>query len=318
MTIRHATDDDRDTLRALWVQWGVESRPAPPWANTSWEANQEEFDRALAANALFLAEEDGRPVGFVSAWLEDHVARIGDLYVAEAGRRHGTGGALVETVIENLRARGATHVLVHANLDSLPFYERLGFREESRNLVLALQMREVGVGRSFGSIHVQTDDLGAVERAVAQFVPRLPGGSSGSRVEPPGGGWTRVYDEACDRDPSALRRLATELSDRMGAVVIAIGVEHDEVVRFVLLEAGRVVDEYLSVPEHYGPLPPGDAIALAANPRVVARLTGADPAEIRAVARTAASPSELPPAQELLGAIAAAIGLEGADHGWDG
>ena len=75
----------------------------------------------------------------------------------------------------------------------------------------------------------------------------------------------------------------------MGAVVIAIGVEHDHVVRFVLHEAGRIVDEYLSVPEYYGPLPPGDAIALAANPRVVARLTGAEPAAVRAVARTALS-----------------------------
>jgi hypothetical protein len=104
----------------------------------------------------------------------------------------------------------------------------------------------------------------------------------------------------------------------MGAVVIAIGVEHDQVVRFVLLEAGRIVDEYLSVPEHYGPLPPGDAIALAANPRVVARLTGADPAVIRAAARTAKSPAELPPAHELLEQIAAAIGLDGAEHGWEG
>jgi hypothetical protein len=57
-------------------------------------------------------------------------------------------------------------------------------------------------------------------------------------------------------------------------------------------------------------------IALAANPRVVARLTGADPTVIRAVARTAASLSELPPPEDLLATIAGAIGLEGADHGW--
>jgi hypothetical protein len=48
----------------------------------------------------------------------------------------------------------------------------------------------------------------------------------------------------------------------------------------------------------------------------VARLTGADPAEIRAVARTAQTHEELPPPQELLAGIAAAIGLEGAEHGW--
>ena len=316
MTIRHGTEDDRTTLRALWERWQSESE-APPWADPSWEANEPELDRALAANALFLAEENGEAVGFVSAWLEDHVARIGDLYVMQAARRDGTGRALVEAVIENLRARGATHLLLGANLESLAFYERLGFREESRNLVLELEVRAFGAGRSYGSIQIQTDDLAAVERSVRQLVPRLPGQSRGSVVAPPRGGWIAVYDDVCDRDPSMLRRLAKELSERSRAVVLAIGIEHEEVVRFVLLEAGRVVDEYLSVPEHYGALPPGDVIALAANPRVVARLTGADPGVIRAVARTAGSPAALPPAQELLEAIAAAIGLEGADHGWD-
>ncbi len=300
----------------MWELWQSESPDAPPWADTSWEANEPELQRALHANALFLAEDGGRGVGFVSSWLEDHVGRIGDLYVEKAARGGGAGRELMGAVIENLRARGATHLLVNAHPDALRLYELLGFREISRNLVIDLEVREVGAGRSFGSIHVQTDDLGAVERAVRQFVPRLPGGSRGSIVSPVRDGWIAVYDDVCDRDPSMLRRLATELSDRMGTVVLSLGVEHDEVVRFVLLEAGRVVDEYLSVPEHYGALPPGDAIALAANPRVVGRLTGADPAAVRAAARTANSPSELPSADELIGEIARAIGVEGWEHGW--
>ncbi|HUQ22973.1 MAG TPA: GNAT family N-acetyltransferase [Gaiellaceae bacterium] len=316
MTIRHGTDEDRATLRRLWELWQSEGA-APPWADTSWEANEPELDRAVAANGLFLAEENGEAIGFVSSWLENNVAWIGDLYVTHTARGSGAGRALVDAVIENLRARGATHLRLNANLESVAFYERLGFREESRNLVRELEVRQVGGGRSYGAIHVQTDDAAAVERAVQQFVPRLPGRSRGSTVSAPRGGWIAVYDDVCDRDPSMLRRLAKELSERLGAVVLSLGVEHDEVVRFVLLEAGRVVDEYLSVPEHYGTLPPGDVVALAANPRVVARLTGADPAAIRAVARTAASPAELPPAPELLEAIAAEIGLEGADHGWE-
>jgi ribosomal protein S18 acetylase RimI-like enzyme len=318
MTVRHATADDFDALQSLWEQWQAESPQPPAWADVSWEANRAEFERSLDANALFLAEEDGAPVGFVTAWLDDHFAKIGDLYVSRAGRSRGTGRLLVDTVVENLRARGATHLFVNANPNALDFYERLGFREESRNLVLPLDVREFAGGRSWGSIHVQTDDLTVVERAVQQFVPRLPGGSRGSEVTSPRNGWITVYDEASDRDPASLRRLAKELSERTGAVVIAIGVEHEQIVRFVLHEAGRIVDEYLSVPEYYGPLPPGDAIALAANPRVVARLTGADPAAVRAVARTALSPADLPPAQELLESLAAAIGLEGAERGWEG
>jgi hypothetical protein len=72
------------------------------------------------------------------------------------------------------------------------------------------------------------------------------------------------------------------------------------------------VDEYQSVPEYFGPLPPGDVVALGANPTVVARLTGADPSRIRAIARAATSPDELPPAPELLAQLAEAMGLVGA------
>ena len=84
----------------------------------------------------------------------------------------------------------------------------------------------------------------------------------------------------------------------------------------ILLERGRIVDEYLSVPEFYGPLPPGDVVGLAANPTVVSRLTRADPEAVRRVARTASSPAELPPARELLANLAAVMGIEGADTGW--
>jgi hypothetical protein len=144
----------------------------------------------------------------------------------------------------------------------------------------------------------------------------MPGGSKGSVVAPPRNGWIAVYDELADRNPEMLRRLARELSDRMGAVVLVLGVEEEEVVRFVLFERGRVVDEYLSVPEYYGDIPPGDVIALSANPTVVSRLTGADPADVRRVARTAKSTSELPPAAELAGEISALLGIEGGEHGY--
>ena len=51
-------------------------------------------------------------------------------------------------------------------------------------------------------------------------------------------------------------------------------------------------------------------MALGANATVVARLTNADPARVRAVARTASSPSELPPAQELYEQIADVLGVQ--------
>ena len=91
---------------------------------------------------------------------------------------------------------------------------------------------------------------------------------------------------------------------------MTIGLEEGAVVRYNIFERGSVVDEYQSVPEYFKPLPPGDAIALGANPTVVARLTGADPHEFRRIARTAATPEELGSPQELLEQVAGLMGLE--------
>jgi hypothetical protein len=228
---------------------------------------------------------------------------------------------ILRKLIDRARADGAETIEIETSHEAGDAWIRAGFTELARVLVAPVVGIEKHLGAeraaSYGSIHVQTDDLDAVVRAVRQFVPRLPGGSKGSVVLPPDEGWTAVHDELCDREPEMLRRLARELSDRMGAFALALSAEEGRVVRYVALERGRVVDEYLSVPEHYGPLPPGEVIALGANPRLMARLTGADADAIRDTARTARSPDELPPADQLLRSLASVFGLTGADHGYD-
>ena len=57
-------------------------------------------------------------------------------------------------------------------------------------------------------------------------------------------------------------------------------------------------------------LPPGDVLALRSNPTVVSRLTGADAARVRAVARTADMPGDLPPASEIYAQLAELMGLQ--------
>ena len=114
-----------------------------------------------------------------------------------------------------------------------------------------------------------------------------------------------------------LRRLARELSDRMGSVTLLLGVEREELVRMILFERGRIVDEYLSVPEFYGPLPPGDVVGLAANPTVVSRLDRARiPTRCGGSLARAPSPADLPPAREHLAELAAVMHVEGAETGW--
>jgi hypothetical protein len=164
---------------------------------------------------------------------------------------------------------------------------------------------------------VQTDDVAAVERAVQKNLPRL-GRSQGTTVGGPVNGWVHVHDELGDRDPNVLRRLAKELSYALGGVVLAVGVEEGSLVHYTLYDRGGAVDEYMSVPEYHGPLPPGDVVALGANPTVVARLTGANPGRVREVARTAGSPEELGDAQALLAELADVLGVAEATHGWRG
>jgi hypothetical protein len=151
-------------------------------------------------------------------------------------------------------------------------------------------------------VHVQTDDVEKVRRDAVKVL----------RAEPEiavGNGWIRVRSESTDADPDKLKALAKELSYTTGGVTLSLGVQRGAVVRYDLFDRGADVDEYLSVPEYYGPLPPGDAYALGANGTVVGRLTGADPRRVREVARTATSPDELPPAQELYEQIAAVLGI---------
>ncbi len=321
--IRSASPDDLETIRALWDDF-LREVPEPEYDPVDVEAEVREIEEIVREEIALVAEEDGEPVGFALARkLSDRVGLLSDLYVRPASRHRAVARALVHEVTRRLRAAGVDIVRLEVlsdNREARAIYERWGFRTELLTLVadadaLERRLEKTEGGRSFGSIHVQTDDRAAVERAVAKYRPRF-GPSEGTEVTEARNGWTAVYDELCDRDPKILQRLARELSYATGAVTLALGVEHGEVVRYSLFDRGGVVDEYLSVPEYYGPLPPGDVVALGANPTVVARLTGADPGRIRAVALTGAAPDQLPPAEELLRELAAAIGVEGADRGW--
>jgi hypothetical protein len=227
---------------------------------------------------------------------------------------------VLERLIDEARAAGEERVRLRTSHEAGDAWIRAGFTELARLLEAPVGALEEHLGArrqpSFGSIHVQSDDVEAVLRAVRQFVPRLPGGSRGSVVLAPRDGWTSAYDELCDREPEMLRRLAREISDRMGAFVVAMGLEEGRVVRYIALERGRVVDEYLSVPEYYGPLPPGEVIGLGANPRLMARMTGADAEAVRALARTGRSPEEVTPAPELLAELGRLFGVPQAAHGY--
>jgi ribosomal protein S18 acetylase RimI-like enzyme len=319
VTIRAATADDRAVLRELWEEF-EEELGGDDYLRETWEEAWEDLSQTVEDGVALIAEDDGRAVGFVFCVLGDRgrkTAHVTDIYVRPEARSRGVGRALLAELIEPAREAGLGHVslevLVH-NTDARRLYERLGFAPVDTFMVAPLgafaeRLASDERPASYGSLHVQTDDVDGVRRAVTQFVPRV-GHTEWSDVSEARNGWVTVVDELSDRDRSAQRRLGAELSERMGVPVVAFALEEDAVVRFFLFDRGRMVDEYLSVPTYYGNLNKADELSLAANATLVARLTGADPARVRAVARTASSPAELPPARELLDEIAAVMNLE--------
>jgi ribosomal protein S18 acetylase RimI-like enzyme len=267
---------------------------------------------------LTLLAEDEDAVGIaVADLLPNGVAHLNVIYVVPERRRQGVARELLIEMAARSRAAGGDHVTLDvdtSNEAGRAVWQRLGFREWGLRLSTPLDDLEARLGpaeagESRASLYVQTDDVQGVEAAAAKYLPRL--GGSDASVSGPQNGWTQVTAERLDRDRQALGRLASELSNATAAVVCTLALEDGRLVRYALYERGSIVDEYQSVPEYYGPVPPGDVVALGANATVVARLTGADPARVRAVARTASSPDDLPPAPELLQQIAELMGLAG-------
>jgi ribosomal-protein-alanine N-acetyltransferase len=316
MEIRKATKKDLDTIRDLW-QALEDEIGGPRWVRETWEQELVDVERRLKDAAIFVAEDDGKAVGYLGLDFRDpQIAEVQSVYVVPGSRRQGVAGALIAQASATSREHGYDHMhldVLTTNHGALALYERLGFADYQRRLSVPLDELDHRIGKqpageTMGRVFVQTDDETAIEHAVAQFVPRL-GRSAHTNVSEPRNGWIEIDDELCNRDPKSLRRLGQELSYRTGGVVLTLGVEDGAVVRYVLLERGSVADEYASVPEYYGELPPGDVIALGANPTVAHRLTGADPNRVRAVAQTAQSPEDLPAVDQLYAQLAEVLGV---------
>jgi ribosomal protein S18 acetylase RimI-like enzyme len=320
MTIRPAIDSDHDRLRELWSTFDDELG-SPPFLRTAWENTWSDARRRADDGLGFVAEEDGAILGFIFATVPAKTtafAHITEVYVVPEARHRGVGRELTARIVDALADRGIDHVGLDVRIDNVgagAFYDRLGFVPLERFMTASVSDVRERLGAtaakrpSSGSTHVQTDDETSVDRTIKQFLPRV-GGSAQTEMSRSPHGWITIYDELCDRDRTAQRRFGAELSARLGVPVVALRLEEEAVVRFYLFERGRMIDEYLSVPTYFGEVSKADELSLAANPTLVARLTGADPALVRAVARTASSTSELPPGPQLFQEIASLMGLE--------
>jgi len=304
--IRPATADDLPLVRELWQAFNTEI-PDEPWREDDLAEDLGWLEEAVKEEIVLLADDEGLAVARRRG---DRLGFLEVVYVRPDARRKGLAAELVREVVGRLQDSGAEMLeleVLASNSEARAIYEHWGFKPVE--LTLGASLAQLGQrlapadGPTFGFVHVQTDDVEKVMRDAVKVLRSEPD----VEVE---GNWVRVRSDATDADPARLKSLAKELSYTTGGVVLSLGIERGAVVRYDLFDRGSDVDEYLSVPEYYGALPPGDAYALGANATVLGRLTGADPRRVREIARTAASPGELPPAQELYEQIASVIGLQ--------
>jgi GNAT superfamily N-acetyltransferase len=304
--IRPATADDLPLVRELWQAFNAEI-PDEPWREDDLAEDLAWLEHAIRDEIVLLAGEDGLAVAQRKG---ERLGFLDVVYVRPEARRSGLAAQLVREVAAQMREGGVEMLeleVLASNAEARAIYDRWGFKPVELTLGAPLAQVEQRLapseGPTFGFVHVQTDDFEKVKRDAAKVLRFEPD----VEVE---GNWIRVRSDATDAEPARLKALAKELSYTTGGVVLSLGVERGVVVRYDLFDKGADVDEYLSVPEYFEPLPPGDTYALGANATVVGRLTGADPRRVREVARTAASPGELPPAQELYEQIATVMGVQ--------
>jgi GNAT superfamily N-acetyltransferase len=305
--IRQATADDLPLVRELWTEFEREI-PEPPWYDDELAQDLEWLAEVVEKETVLLADDVGLAVALMKG---SRLGFLEMLYVRPRARGAGLSRELTRESVERLRARGAEVIeleVLASNAHARTVYERWGFQPSELTLAAPIEqlLQRLGdepEGATFGFVHVQGDDVEKVRRDAVKVLRADP------EVELESG-WVRVRSDATDADPAKLKTLAKEMSYTSAGVALALGVEQGTVVRYNLFDRGAGVDEYLSVPEYYGPLPPGDVFAMGANATVAARLTGAEPGRVREIARTAATPSELPPAQELYEQLASVFGVD--------
>src|SRR5512140_3222691 len=87
----------------------------------------EEFDADDAHATHLLASADGTPVGTARIVFHADHAKIGRMAVLKVWRRHGVGRALMTELMHIAAGRNILRLVLHAQVQAIPFYAALGF-----------------------------------------------------------------------------------------------------------------------------------------------------------------------------------------------
>lgn len=149
MHIRPYKPDDLPALKAITVQafagvsidGGIEQLFGQiNGHNWQWrKARHIDEDVRRDPEGIFVAEENGQVVGYITTWqdAEAGIGHIPNLAVAEHHRGAGLGRQLIEHALEHFRQAGLTHAKIETleeNAIGNHLYPSLGFREVARQV----------------------------------------------------------------------------------------------------------------------------------------------------------------------------------------
>jgi len=125
MLIRRADPGEGEALRTIAIaakaHWGYELECVRAWAE------QGDFSPAgLTAKEVFVADLDGRLVGWASLIDQGDVCWLDDLWVEPEAMRQGVGTQLFHRALERARQLGAMRVEWEAEPNATGFYEKMG------------------------------------------------------------------------------------------------------------------------------------------------------------------------------------------------
>lgn len=96
-----------------------------PWRESTFRGLMRRLD-----TDLFVADDGERVLGYAACWTVVDQSELGNVAVAEEGRGRGIGGALVDAVVERVRARGAQEIFLEvreSNAAAKSVYHARGF-----------------------------------------------------------------------------------------------------------------------------------------------------------------------------------------------
>jgi len=129
LEFRRAIAEDVDTVQRLQVdaiRHGTgdvyEPEAVEAWAGAF---NRDGFAEKVEKQEVWIAEESGRTVGYVS--LDPATYEVDSVYVAPESAGRGIGARLMKHILDIAREHRLENVWLDASKNAIPFYEGLGF-----------------------------------------------------------------------------------------------------------------------------------------------------------------------------------------------